>query len=84
MNREDVIRLAREAGIRIASPMDTIDPRNIYLHELQRFAQLVAAKEREASARICENYTDNHGGKYADHEGHGYECAEAIRARWNT
>ena len=40
-----------------------------------------AAAEREACAKVCESYTDNHGGKYADCEGHGYECAAAIRAR---
>ena len=45
------------------------------------FARFVMAIEREACAKVCENYTDNHGGKYDDLEGHGYECAEAIRAR---
>ena len=39
------------------------------------------AEEREACAKVCEAYTDNDGGKFIDHEGHGYECAAAIRAR---
>lgn len=54
MNREDILRMAREAGIRIASPTDTIDPRNVYLHELERFAELVAAAERRECALACE------------------------------
>ena len=39
------------------------------------------AEEREACAKVCEAYTDNDGGTFIDHEGHGYECAAAIRAR---
>ena len=49
MTRDEIIRMAGEAGIRIAGPMDTIDPRNLYAHELERFAALVAAAEREAA-----------------------------------
>jgi len=77
MNREDVIRMACETGIRIASPMDTIDPRNVYLHELERFAQLVAAAEREACARECEIQALD--GVFAPND-----LADAIRARGNT
>jgi hypothetical protein len=44
MTRDDIIRMAGEAGIRIAGPMDTIDPRNLYAHELERFA--VACMEK--------------------------------------
>ena len=54
MNREDVVRMAREAGIRMAGPMDTVDARNVYAHELERFAALVAAAERDRVARIIE------------------------------
>ena len=49
--------------------------------QLKRFAALVAAHEREACAKLCEDYTDNDRGAYSDDEGHGYECAAAIRAR---
>lgn len=52
-----------------------------FTEELEHFAKLVAAKECEACAKVCEDYTDNDGGKFIDHEGHGYECAAAIRAR---
>ena len=36
--------------------------------------------EREACAKVCEDYTDKSD---ADHESHGYSCAAAIRARGN-
>lgn len=39
------------------------------------------ADEREACAKVCEGYTDNDCGSYSDHEGHGYQCAAAVRAR---
>jgi len=49
-----------------------------YLGELERFAALVAAAEREACAKVCEDYSDKSD---IDHESHGYACATAIRAR---
>lgn len=54
MTHEDILRMAREAGIRIAGPMDSINPNNVYVHELERFAALVAAAEREACAKLVE------------------------------
>ena len=59
MNQEDIVAMAEEAGIRLAWQSDTIDPRNVYVHELERFAQLVAQAEREACAKICENLAAN-------------------------
>ena len=43
--------------------------------------QHARAAEREACAKVCEDYTDKSD---ADHESHGYSCAAAIRARGNT
>jgi len=55
MNREDIIRMAREAG-----DDDRIDPFTkdgywviLTPDELERFAALVASAEREACAKIC-------------------------------
>ena len=45
MTRDDIIRLARESGI--------IQPEIVFTH-LERFAALVAAVEREACAKYCE------------------------------
>ena len=68
MKQEDISRMAHEAGLRTASVMDDIDPRNVYLHELQRFAELVAAAEREACAQVAEMAEP-------------YQTADLIRAR---
>ena len=50
MNRDDVIRMAREAGI----PYDPW-PDSAYNKNIERFAALVAAAEREACAKVCES-----------------------------
>ena len=69
MTDDEIIELAREAGIRVASQSDTVDPRNVYPHELVRFAALVSAKEREECASVCEGHYDT------------AQAARAIRAR---
>ena len=82
MTRNDIIRMAREAGISITTnwmgkPMLT----SIGTHgdvglkgtqELERFAELVAAAEREAIASILDKY---------DHAVAPSLMAKAIRAR---
>jgi hypothetical protein len=45
MNREDIIRMAREADLNVHDPAIDL---------LQRFAKQVAEYEREACARLCE------------------------------
>ena len=47
MTKEDIIRMAREAGI---GPIYGADDES-----LERFAALVAAAEREACAKVCED-----------------------------
>lgn len=55
MNRDDIIRMAREVG---AGEPESLYGRTDYFamteYELQRFAALVAAAEREACAQVCE------------------------------
>jgi hypothetical protein len=65
MTRDDIIKMAREAGFNPVSYTGA----NLELFE--RFAALVAAREREACAKVCETFY-NHEAK---------DCAEAIRAR---
>jgi hypothetical protein len=79
MTREEIMDMAHEAGIRIAWQSDTIDPRNVYAHELLSFAALVAAAEREACAKVCEETTAAWT-QYLYNSG-CVDCAEAIRAR---
>lgn len=66
LNRDDVIRMAREAGE--AEGLETV----IFHPVLERFANLVAAAEREACAKVCESAGPSAGQIY---------CAFAIRAR---
>ena len=47
MNRDDIIRMAREAGILVPSYGD-------HIKHLEAFASLVAAAEREACAQVAE------------------------------
>lgn len=69
MTREDIIRMAREAG------MTGLDSGGL-LENFERFAALIAAAEREACAKVCEKYGfDNHCGITTD------AIAAAIRAR---
>jgi hypothetical protein len=86
MDREDIIKLAREAGFNPVSYTGA----NLELFE--RFAALVAAHEREACAEACEEVesrAEELWDKFAYPEDQGMasgarQCATAIRARGNT
>ena len=74
MTQKEIIEMARQAGV-IATRIDG----------LQAFAKLIAEKEREACALICDRKDEawkrvglwNPTNEYK-------ECAEAIRARGQT
>jgi len=65
MTREEIIRMAREAGLAYGSDEKP-------LGSVTRFAALVAAHEREACARVCLEEAPSLDGQL---------CAAAIRAR---
>jgi hypothetical protein len=73
MNREEIIRMAREAGFQVYET-DVWITDGWWLEELERFAALVAAHEREACASICFQEGPSIDGEL---------IAEAIRARGN-
>ena len=57
MQTEEIIHMAREADIEVAhmnKPMTDIEVKQAWL---ERFAALVAAHEREACAKVCEEGT---------------------------
>ena len=54
MTKEDIIRMAREAGIEAEA--DTLCRYEGFVEPLERFAALVASAEREACAKMCEEY----------------------------
>ena len=74
MTREEIIRMAREAGF---DPHDMSDDFTCNLEDIEHFATLVAAAEREACAKVCEAIDRN--GAWVTKE----EAAAAIRARRN-
>ena len=54
MNREDIIRMAREAGI--DAEKDTLCRYEGWVEPIERFAALVASAEREACAKVCDDH----------------------------
>ena len=68
MTKDDIMKLAREAGPLTKGPFDDW---------CKRFATLVAAAEREACAAICEEEEE-----LRDHT--PFDCALRIRARGTT
>ncbi len=69
MNRDDIIKMAREAGA-MFDHMTWVERDLAPVFE--RFAALVAAHEREACARVCLEEAPSLDGQL---------CAAAIRAR---
>jgi hypothetical protein len=70
MDREDIIRMAQEC--QFAHYYESGDL--VAMPQLERFAALVAAHEREACAKLCDGM-DHNGVMIAA------DCAAAIRAR---
>lgn len=71
MNRDEVQRLAEEAGL-----IPSAHGKVCGIHAVERFAAMVAAAEREACAKVC----DDQGNDSECPERATY-CAAAIRAR---
>ena len=83
MDREDIIRMAREAGL---------DPDLWnYTDAFERFAALVAKHERESCAMLCDQMFHDWCNQEFEDEDEAYrnkpdaeDCKKAIRARGNT
>jgi len=69
MTQNEIIEMARQAGL---WPAVT----DIFLKELKDFAKLAAQHEREACAKVCENY-----GRAEEMQAIGNDFAEQILAR---
>ena len=76
MTQDELIDMAKQAGFNVEQGfllrVTGID------EDLERFAKLVAAKEREACAKLCGDLVLSHPGR-ADLTAD--QCAAAIRAR---
>ena len=57
MTRDDIIRMAREAGAKVIPDLDANEePDDTCVALLTEFAALVAAAEREECAKVAESY----------------------------
>ena len=81
MTKEEIIEMAFKAGVEDSNEYNHLVCTEV---ELVDFAKLVAAREREACAKVCDDKVD---AEYAtgkvDHNEMGWtqSCAIAIRAR---
>lgn len=81
MNREDIIKLARQAGLSFNQSLEELSTPfcdGVHCENLERFAALVTEAEREACAKLCEAQEDD-GGEWDIQQ----QCANSIRARGN-
>ena len=84
MTLDDIIRMAREAGMERVIDVHKDGTRTIELPHpdlLKRFAELVAAAEREACAKVCEAEADKWEGNDGPICYEARLCAVNIRAR---
>ena len=77
MTRDDIIRMAREAGQQHSGTS------LVGIQSLERFAALVAAAEREACAAICRDIMDDCWQGDADWNA-SRECMKQINDRAKT
>ena len=76
MTKEEIIRMAREAGM-----ADAHCESELSLLLLTRFASLVAVAEREACAKVCEDFAYGTSAYEVHHRFAAYKCADLIRKR---
>jgi hypothetical protein len=84
MTRHDIIRMAKEVGIRLMGDgFGKPDRTDVWAtqDEFECFANLVAAAEREACAALCfQMWNDSLDRRKLNHPD-AEDCAAAIRAR---
>ncbi len=92
MTKDEVICMAREAGLHrqqhnlMSNPVQYRYSYDGYEENLEAFAALVAAAEREACAKVCEDIFNDPKGNNGDDYYYTrpyLECADAIRERGN-
>jgi len=72
MTQHEIIEMAKRAGF---DPHDMSSDFTCNLEDINAFTKLVAAKEREACARLADEYADGPERNYSE------IIADAIRAR---
>ena len=81
MTQDEIIEMAKQAKILEKGDEWVFDMSNAFelttnQKQLEAFAKLVAEKEREACAKVCEDY-----GRAEEMQAIGNDYAQAIRAR---
>lgn len=79
MTRDDIIRMAREAGFEELG--SRADDWVCFGDEIERFANLVAAAERSACAQVCESMRPSKAEFDPRYYAGCSDSAEAIRTR---
>lgn len=78
----EIIELAKQSDLMADGEMwfsPTYGNADVHITDLERFAKLVAAKEREACARLCDELvSDENTIEYANG---AYRCSVQIRSR---
>jgi hypothetical protein len=78
----EIIELAKQSDLMADGEMwfsPTYGNADVHITDLERFAKLVAAKEREACAKLCDELvSDENTIEYANG---AYRCSVHIRAR---
>jgi 5'-deoxynucleotidase YfbR-like HD superfamily hydrolase len=84
MTRDEVTQLAKEVGAEISAYINYHYDEAVvvfYKDQLERFAALVAEREREACAKVCEDIPLPQNPTALTHIPTLERCAAAIRAR---
>ena len=72
MTQDDILEMARSAGL-----TDGIELQH-EIDAVMRFAELVAAAEREACAKTCEDFAYGTSAYEIHHRFAAYKCADLI------
>ncbi len=85
MTKDDVIRMAEAVGMHRDGDTwfsPSPDDYDVTTYDLEAFANLVAAAERESCAKVCEDASKPHDGEmHSDSQWAGLVLATTIRAR---
>ena len=85
IDKDEVLKMARQAGASKLVTKGSIELGLTSTDKIIAFAKLVAAKEREACAKVCDEYAIKHGLKGDDNsKAQGWmmmQCAAEIRLK---
>jgi hypothetical protein len=76
MKPDEIIEMAKQAGINYREISDEFATGNgdgVEIEQMVAFAKLIAAKEREACAKVCEKHADVYG---------AFEQTPKIQSAW--